>query len=191
MTVDELLNIPQLSQTSENTWKVDGLVIPKTWGQGRTAFGGISAGMLYTAVKQQVTDNRVLRSFTTNFVGPLSLEVPFSIEVTLLRTGKNVSQFTAHAIQDGKSCVFRKPVLVLRVSQVFKLRIQIHTTCLSRIKQSSSRKYLKLRLNSCAILIWQLKMAAFHLRAEKPAITTALCASNRPPKPSLMHISLL
>ncbi len=40
MTVDELLNIPQLSQTSENTWKVDGLVIPKTWGQGRTAFGG-------------------------------------------------------------------------------------------------------------------------------------------------------
>ncbi|HAD89910.1 MAG TPA: thioesterase family protein, partial [Alteromonas macleodii] len=58
MTVDELLNIPQLSQTSENTWKVDGLVIPKTWGQGRTAFGGISAGMLYTAVKQQVTDNR-------------------------------------------------------------------------------------------------------------------------------------
>ena len=54
MTVDELLNISQLSQTSENTWKVDGLVIPKTWGQGRTAFGGISAGMLYTAVKQQV-----------------------------------------------------------------------------------------------------------------------------------------
>ncbi len=108
MTVDELLNIPQLSQTSENTWKVDGLVIPKTWGQGRTAFGGISAGMLYTAVKQQVTDNRVLRSFTTNFVGPLSLESPFSIEVTLLRTGKNVSQYTcllytspSPAIEDG------------------------------------------------------------------------------------------
>jgi len=106
MTVDELLNIPQLSQTSDNTWRVDGLIIPKTWGQGRTAFGGISAGMLYSAVKQQVTDNRVLRSFTTNFVGPLSLEAPFSIEVTLLRTGKNVSQFTAHATQEGKSCVF-------------------------------------------------------------------------------------
>ena len=106
MTVDELLNIPALTQTSDNTWKVDGLVIPKTWGQGRTGFGGISAGMLSCAVKQQVHDERVLRSFTTNFVGPLNLETPFSIEVTLLRTGKNVSQFTAHAIQDGKSCVF-------------------------------------------------------------------------------------
>ena len=100
MTVDELLNIEPLEQTSDNTWKIDGLVIPKTWGQGRTAFGGISAGMLYTAVKQQINDERVLRSFTTNFVGPLMLDTPFSIEVTLLRVGKNVSQFTAHAIQD-------------------------------------------------------------------------------------------
>ena len=82
MTVDELLDIPSLTQTSENTWKVENLVIPKTWGQGRTAFGGISAGMLYTAVKQQITDDRVLRSFTTNFVGPLMLDTPFSIEVT-------------------------------------------------------------------------------------------------------------
>lgn len=106
MTVDELLNIEPLEQTSDNTWKINGLVIPKTWGQGRTAFGGISAGMLYTAVKQQINDERVLRSFTTNFVGPLMLDTPFSIEVTLLRVGKNVSQFTAHAIQDDKSCVF-------------------------------------------------------------------------------------
>ncbi len=106
MTVDELLTIPALTRISDNKWQVDGLVIPKTWGQGRTAFGGISAAMLYTAVKQQVTNNSVLRSITTNFVGPLSLETPFSIEVTLLRSGKNVSHYTAHAIQDGKNCVF-------------------------------------------------------------------------------------
>ena len=138
MTVDELLNIPQLSQTSENTWKVDGLVIPKTWGQGRTAFGGISAGMLYTAVKQQVTDNRVLRSFTTNFVGPLSLEMPFSIEVTLLRTGKNVSQFTAHAIQDGKSCVFSQACFgVARQSG-----IQVENTDTHDMPQPNKAKFI-------------------------------------------------
>ena len=106
MTVDSLLTLPALYSVSENSWKVDILIIPKNWGQGRTAFGGITAGMLYSAIRQQVEESRVLRSFTTNFVGPLSLDEPFSIEVTKLREGKNVSQFIAHATQQGKSCIF-------------------------------------------------------------------------------------
>jgi len=106
MTVDELLNLPPLEAQSDSQWNVTNVVIPKTWGQGRTAFGGISAGMLYSAIRQKVNDSRVLRSFTTNFVGPLALDTPFTIEVTLLREGKNVSQYIAHAKQNGKSCVF-------------------------------------------------------------------------------------
>ena len=106
MTVDELLTLSSLEALSENQWKVDNLIIPSNWAQGRTAFGGISAGMAYSAIRQKVSEERVLRSFTTNFVGPLSPDTPFSIEVTLLREGKNVSQYTAHAKQNGKSCVF-------------------------------------------------------------------------------------
>lgn len=128
MTVDELLTIPPLTQISDNVWRVDDLTIPKTWGQGRTAFGGISAGMLYSAVKQRITNDSVLRSFTTNFVGPLTLDMPFSIEVTLLRAGKNVSQFTAHAIQDGKSCVFSQACFgVARTSSVAVENTERHT----------------------------------------------------------------
>ena len=77
MTVDSLLTLPALDAVSDNSWKVDNLIIPKNWGQGRTAFGGITAGMLYSAIRQQVEESRVLRSFTTNFVGPLSLDEPF------------------------------------------------------------------------------------------------------------------
>jgi len=106
MTVDELLHFSPLSRVSDNNWRIDNLIVPTTWAQGRTVFGGISAGMLYNAIRQQVSDERVLRSFTTNFVGPLSPELPFTVEVTLLREGKNVSQYTAQATQNGKSCVF-------------------------------------------------------------------------------------
>ncbi len=106
MTIDELLNLPPLSPKGDNQWQVDGLVIPKDWAQGRTAYGGISAGIVFSAIQQQVDDTRVLRSLTTNFVGPLALEIPFSIEVRLLRQGKSVSQYVAEAKQDGKVCVF-------------------------------------------------------------------------------------
>lgn len=106
MTVDELFAISRLQPVADDIWQLDDAIITKDWAQGRTAFGGISAGMLYTAVRQHVSDERVLRSFTTNFVGPLELDTPFTIRVTRLREGRNVSQFTAEAIQGGKTCVF-------------------------------------------------------------------------------------
>ena len=106
MHVDELLAVPEMSATAENQWQSDPLIIPKDWAQGRTAFGGISAGMAYQAISTQVHDDRVLRSYTTNFVGPLLLNEPFTILVTCLRTGKNVSQYTGQIIQNGQTCVF-------------------------------------------------------------------------------------
>ncbi|MFC4699515.1 acyl-CoA thioesterase [Glaciecola siphonariae] len=79
--------------------------IPKDWSQGRTVFGGLSAAMLYAATKEYVEAARELRSMTTNFVGPLAAQAPFSIHVEIIREGKNVSQLQARAIQDGKNCV--------------------------------------------------------------------------------------
>lgn len=106
MTVDELLNLPPLTQQTEGNWTVDGLIIPGHWAQGRTAYGGISAGVVYSAIKNALADSPVLRSITTNFVGPLALDTPFSVDVRLLRQGKNVSQYVAEAKQNGKVCVF-------------------------------------------------------------------------------------
>lgn len=106
MNVDELLTLPTPETVNDKQWRVDNLTIPKTWAQGRTAFGGISAGMTYNAIAAQVDSDRVLRSLTTNFVGPLALDTPFSITVTLLRSGRNVSQYIATAEQNGHTCVF-------------------------------------------------------------------------------------
>ncbi|MFC6440932.1 acyl-CoA thioesterase II [Bowmanella sp. JS7-9] len=97
MHIDELLH-----QVAHNPAE---LILPKDWTQGRTAFGGISAAMVYQAMREQVEPTRFLRSLTINFVGPLEPEVPFSIETELLREGKNAIQMTARAMQNGKVAV--------------------------------------------------------------------------------------
>lgn len=79
--------------------------IDKKWAQGRTVYGGLSASMLFAAARAYVAPERVLRSMTTNFVGPLLAESPFLISVEVVRAGKNVSQIQARALQDGKNCV--------------------------------------------------------------------------------------
>lgn len=79
--------------------------IGRDWSQGRTVFGGLSAAMLYSAAKEYVEDDRLLRSITTSFVGPLLFDVPFQISIEIVREGKNVSQVLARAIQDDKNCV--------------------------------------------------------------------------------------
>ncbi|WP_371193160.1 acyl-CoA thioesterase [Glaciecola sp. SC05] len=81
------------------------ITIPKDWSQGRTVFGGLSAAMLYAAAKPYVDEDRLIRSMSTNFVGPLLFDMPFTIHVEIVREGKNVSQILTRAIQDGKNCV--------------------------------------------------------------------------------------
>ena len=101
MLIDELLAAVRQNQQQANVE----LYIPKDWTQGRTAFGGLSAAMTYEAMASKLTDKRELRSFTTNFVGPLNTEQPFSIEVTVLRQGKNATQIEGKAMQNGNVCV--------------------------------------------------------------------------------------
>ncbi|MEC8325825.1 MAG: thioesterase family protein [Pseudomonadota bacterium] len=81
------------------------LTFPANWCQGRTAFGGISAAMLYTAMRTVINDERTLLSLSTNFVGPLIADAPFNIELSLLREGKSASQIEARIIQDEKIAV--------------------------------------------------------------------------------------
>ena len=103
------MNIDQLLLTAKNCVHHNKtMTFPESWAQGRTAFGGISAALLYTAMKVKVAANRPLRSLTTNFVGPLVSDTPFSFEVEVLREGKNASQLTARIIQNDDVVVIQQ-----------------------------------------------------------------------------------
>ncbi|AWL12078.1 Acyl-CoA hydrolase [Saliniradius amylolyticus] len=119
MHIDELL--AQVNDDQDLS-----VTVPKSWAQGRTVFGGLSAGLLYQAMKQRVAKDRVLRSLTTNFVGPLLTEQPFTIEVEVLREGKNASQATARAIQDGKVSVVSQACF--GVARDSKVKVENQTT---------------------------------------------------------------
>lgn len=103
MHIDTLLNRAKEIADGNGT-----MTFPESWAQGRTAFGGLSAALLYTAIKAKVTDDRPLRSLTTNFVGPLFSDKPFSFEVEILREGKSASQIVARIIQDKQVAVFQQ-----------------------------------------------------------------------------------
>ena len=94
--IEELIE----NQVTTNDTNTATLSLSDHWAQGRTIFGGISAGLAYQCCKPLIDEKRVLRSFTTNFVGPLLFDVPFTIVAKMLRTGKNVSQLSIQIIQN-------------------------------------------------------------------------------------------
>lgn len=100
MHIDTMLNaVKQQANTSENQIL---LTVPGKWAQGRTLYGGISAALAYQAMREVVTSDKVLRSLSTSFVGPIEPDTEFSISTEILREGKNVTQVTARLIQNDK-----------------------------------------------------------------------------------------
>lgn len=104
MHIDELFAQAKTYADDKNV----SMSLPNTWGQGRTAFGGVSAGLLYTAIKTQISDDRPLRSLSTNFVGPLIFDTPFSFQVDILREGKNATQAIGKIIQNEQVVVMQQ-----------------------------------------------------------------------------------
>lgn len=94
MNFSELL---QKVRTSPN-----GMVVPDGWGQGRAAFGGLAAALVYEAMRARVPADRPVRSLAITFVGPMALETPVDFEVEVLREGKSVSQVSGRALQQGQ-----------------------------------------------------------------------------------------
>ncbi|UVE19345.1 thioesterase family protein [Pseudomonas sp. LS44] len=78
------------------------VVVPGSWGQGRAGFGGLAAALVYEAMRARVPAERPVRSLAITFVGPLTVDVPVSFEVEVLREGKAVSQVLGRAVQDGQ-----------------------------------------------------------------------------------------
>lgn len=69
--------------------------IPANWKQGRTAYGGLSAGLLLAAVQQTHCDLPPLRSTLVNFVGPVTDDPTMSSRI--LRQGRNVTSVQAES----------------------------------------------------------------------------------------------
>lgn len=100
MHIDKLLNSVK-QQVKSNIDDVR-LSVSSGWEQGRTLYGGISASLTYQAMREVVSPDKIIRSLSTNFIGPIEAEKEFSINVEVLREGKNVIQVVAKIIQDDK-----------------------------------------------------------------------------------------
>ncbi|MFK3680769.1 acyl-CoA thioesterase [Pseudomonas sp. NPDC088890] len=80
----------------------ESVCVPASWAQGRAAFGGLMAALVYQAMRLKLTDERLVRSLAITFVGPAAPDVPISFEVEVLREGKAVSTLLGRAVQDGQ-----------------------------------------------------------------------------------------
>ncbi|AHD13820.1 acyl-CoA thioesterase [Pseudomonas sp. FGI182] len=76
--------------------------VPPSWAQGRAAFGGLMAAMVYEAMRQKISDDRPVRSLAISFVAPAAADVPIRFDVEVLREGKAVSTLLGRAVQDGQ-----------------------------------------------------------------------------------------
>ncbi len=76
------------------------LVIPAEWAQGRTVYGGLSAGLLCEAVSKDVDPDRRLRYLELGFRRPLETEKPFRVEMEQVSAGRTVVVRHAQIVQD-------------------------------------------------------------------------------------------
>ena len=82
-------------------------IIPEGWRQGRTAYGGLTAGLSLIAARKQFPDLPPFRSATINFIGPVAGDPVFTSRI--LRQGRNVTSVETEGTVDGKpvsSCTF-------------------------------------------------------------------------------------
>src|SRR5260221_21733 len=72
--------------------------VGEDWAQGRTLFGGLLSALAVQAMRDVCGSDWPLRALQTSFVGPVA-PGSFTVDVTLLRQGKNVRQVQAHIRQ--------------------------------------------------------------------------------------------
>ncbi len=78
----------------------DGVTVPADWAQGRTVYGGLSAGLLCDAASQGVDPTRRLRYLKVGFLRPLEAGKPFRIEMEEISAGRTVVVRSAQITQD-------------------------------------------------------------------------------------------
>lgn len=93
MKIDEILSAASTGELP---------LIAPGWGQGRTTFGGLTAAILYQRIRNEVDEERQVRSFDINFVRPLEALKPYEVDIQTLADGKTATIKRAYLIQDGK-----------------------------------------------------------------------------------------
>ena len=99
----------------------DEVVVPTAWAQGRTVYGGLSAGLLCDAVSQGVDPDRQLRYLKVGFLRPLETEKPFRIEMEQVSAGRTVVVRSAQIIQDGAARVTAQANFVTRLESQIEI----------------------------------------------------------------------
>ncbi|MNG77712.1 Acyl-CoA thioesterase 2 [compost metagenome] len=94
------MNFTQLLEAARQ--HAEPVSIPASWAQGRAAFGGLMAAMVYEAMRLKLSDDRPVRSLAISFVAPAAPDVPTHFEVEVLREGKAVSTLLGRAVQNGQ-----------------------------------------------------------------------------------------
>jgi acyl-CoA thioesterase len=98
------MDINQLFSEFSNKQESYSFTLDKSWTQGRTIYGGVSASLCYKAAENLIEDDRQPRSFHCNFIGPIECDVPITVSATILRTGKSVTQILAQVSQNDRVC---------------------------------------------------------------------------------------
>ncbi|NNE58221.1 MAG: thioesterase family protein [Hellea sp.] len=78
------------------------VTIAEGWRQGRTAYGGMTAGLLMAAIARDFPDLPPLRSSQISFVGPVDASPVF--KTRLLRKGRNVVTIEAKVLSGDNVC---------------------------------------------------------------------------------------
>tara|TARA_B110001454_G_scaffold86171_4_gene82724 strand:- start:41 stop:835 length:795 start_codon:yes stop_codon:yes gene_type:complete len=82
--------------------KADVLSVDSSWGQGRTLFGGLSAALALSNIRQHIEPNRSLRSLGINFSGQALADTEFSLQQQVLSNGKSISQVNGQLLQNDR-----------------------------------------------------------------------------------------
>lgn len=93
--------VTSLTAVSE---RVSTFNVTEDWLQGRTAFGGVSAGAAVRAMLQHVPNERTLRSLLVTFVAPVK-EGEAHVTVSVLRSGRALHQVEARVMQADQPCL--------------------------------------------------------------------------------------
>jgi len=88
--------IDSIAEDGAGRWSVNA---SEDWRQGRTLYGGVSAGLCFAACEKLVPDLPPLRSAQIAFIGPSGGEA--TLVPTVLRRGKSVTFMACDLIADG------------------------------------------------------------------------------------------
>lgn len=92
--------------------------IPPQWRQGRTAYGGLTAGLALRAAHNAFADLAPLRSSAVSFIGPVGEHSTFTPRI--LRRGKNVTPLSVDVMsqnKDAEMCLSGRVALVFGASR--------------------------------------------------------------------------